>query len=96
VDGGECEWGRVVVFEPPHRLVVTWQIDGQWQYDPDPARASEVEVRFTEEAGHTRVELEHRAIDRHGEDAEQLRKAVESPGGWPGILDGYAKVAPTA
>jgi uncharacterized protein YndB with AHSA1/START domain len=47
VDGGECDWGRVLAWEPPHRLVVTWQINGQWQYDPDPAHASEIEVRFT-------------------------------------------------
>ena len=48
-DGGECDWGTVTVFDPPRRLVVTWQINAQWQYDPDPARASEVEVRFTED-----------------------------------------------
>src|SRR5215207_2171460 len=47
VDGSECDWGRVLEWEPPHHLVITWQINGQWQYDPDPAHASEVEVRFT-------------------------------------------------
>lgn len=92
-DGSECEWGKVLVFEPPRRLVVTWQINAQWQHDPDPTHASEFEVRFTEEAGRTRVELEHRNIERHGEDAEQLWKAFGSPGGWPGILDGYANTA---
>src|SRR5215510_9179881 len=65
VEGSECDWGRVLAWEPPHRLVVTWQINGQWQYDPDPEHASEIEVRFTADgAEHTTVELEHRLIDR--------------------------------
>jgi uncharacterized protein YndB with AHSA1/START domain len=93
VDGSECEWGRVVAFEPPHRLVVTWQIGATWKYDPDPAHASEIEVLFTEEGGLTRVTLEHRHIERHGEGAEDLLKAVGSDGGWHGILERYAKAA---
>jgi uncharacterized protein YndB with AHSA1/START domain len=92
-DGGECEWGTVKVFDPPRRLVVTWQVNAQWQYDPDPAHASEVEVRFTEDGGATLVELEHRHIDRHGADGEELRKVFECPGGWPGILEGNQKGA---
>ncbi|WP_055478008.1 SRPBCC family protein [Sphaerimonospora mesophila] len=92
-DGSECDWGRVLVFEPPHRLVVTWHINGQWQYDPDPGHASEVEVRFTEDAGHTRVDLEHRHIERHGGSAVQLSEAVASQNGWSVILGGYAKIA---
>jgi uncharacterized protein YndB with AHSA1/START domain len=95
-DGAECDWGTVLVFEPPHRLVITWQIDSQWRFDPDPAHASEVEVRFTEEAGHTRVDLEHRNIERHGGNIEELRQAVSSQGGWPGILALYAKSASAA
>jgi uncharacterized protein YndB with AHSA1/START domain len=92
-DGGECDWGTVTVFDPPRRLVVTWQINAQWQYDPDPDHASEVEVRFTEDGGATLVELEHRHIDRHGADGEELRKVFESPGGWPGIMERYQKAA---
>jgi uncharacterized protein YndB with AHSA1/START domain len=89
-DGSECDWGKVLIYQPPHLLVVTWQINAEWKYEPDPAHASEVEVRFTEEAGHTRVELEHRYIERHGKGAEDLRTSVDSPGGWPGILQMYA------
>jgi uncharacterized protein YndB with AHSA1/START domain len=95
-DGSECDWGKVLVFDPPRRLVVSWQIDGSWQHDPDPAHASEVEVRFIEEAGGTRVDLEHRNIDRHGADAGALRTAFNAPAGWPGILEGYAKAAAAA
>ncbi len=96
VDGSECDWGKVIAFEPPRRLLVTWQINASWQYDPDPAHASEIEVLFTEEGGHTRVELEHRHIERHGAGADELQKAVGSAGGWPGILGGYAKAATAA
>lgn len=96
VDGSECDWGRVLVFDSPNRLVVTWQINAEWRYDDDSARGSEVEVRFTEEGGRTRVELEHRGIERHGTGAEEIAKSVGSPGGWPDILAGYAKVAASA
>ena len=65
VDGSECDWGRVLAWEPPNRLVVTWQINGQWQYDPDPERASEIEVRFTADGpDQTTVNLEHRHLER--------------------------------
>ena len=65
VDGSECDWGRVLVWEPPHRLVFTWQINGSWQFDPDPEHASEIEVLFTEDGpGQTTVEVEHRHFDR--------------------------------
>ena len=92
-DGTECEWGRVRVWEPPRRLVLSWEIGGDWTHDPDPEHASEVEVRFTP-AGpdSTLVELEHRAIERHP-DWERVHEGVSSPGGWPGILDRYAQAA---
>jgi uncharacterized protein YndB with AHSA1/START domain len=97
VDGGECEWGRVTAFEPPHRLVLAWHLDGAYQYDPDPARASEVEVVFTDLGdGRTRVDLEHRALERHGAEAGKVRGEVGSPGGWPGIMDQFARVAGAA
>lgn len=90
-DGTECDWGSVLVWEPPHRLVIAWQIDGRWQYDPDLARASEVEVRFTREAdGSTRVDLEHRHLDRHGADGAAIRTAVDSDGGWGSLLGLFA------
>jgi uncharacterized protein YndB with AHSA1/START domain len=93
VDGSECEWGKVLAFEPPARLVLTWQLNAQFAYDPDPAHASEVEVLFTEANGQTRVDFEHRHIERLGADAEELAKSVSGEGGWPAILDLYAKAA---
>jgi uncharacterized protein YndB with AHSA1/START domain len=93
-DGTECEWGRVLAWEPPHRLVVTWQINGRWQYDPDPGHASEIEVRFTPEGpAQTRVDLEHRHLDRLVEGAA-LRDGIEAGGGgWNSTLAAYAKAA---
>jgi uncharacterized protein YndB with AHSA1/START domain len=93
VDGVECEWGRVLVYEPPNRVVLSWHLQGDWSYDPDPAKASEVEVRFVEEApDRTRVELTHRHLDRHDEQ-EKVRVGVDSPNGWVGILAAYAEAA---
>lgn len=93
VDGTECDWGKVLVFEPPGRLVVTWQLNPQFEYDPDPDHASEVEVLFTEENGQTKVDFQHRYIERLGAGAENLAKNVSSPGGWPGILDLFGEAA---
>ncbi|RJO77592.1 ATPase [Nocardia panacis] len=94
VDGSECDWGRVLIWEPPHRLVVTWQINGRWQYDPDPAHASEVEVRFTADGPEsTAVALEHRHLDRLVE-GKAMHDAISiEGGGWSAILDLYAKAA---
>ena len=93
VDGTECDWGRVLAWEPPHRLVVTWQINGQWQYDPDPDHASEVEVRFTAAGpGRTVVELEHRLLDRLV-GGQAMRDAIGSGGGWISVLERFAKAA---
>ena len=95
--GSECEWGKVLACEPPHRIVVAWQITesgGAWVYDPDPSHASEFEATFREQPdGQTRVELEHRHIERHGPGAAGIRSGVSGPGGWPGILENYAKAA---
>jgi uncharacterized protein YndB with AHSA1/START domain len=100
VDGSQCEWGRVLACEPPHRIVLAWQVTAAgdtWAYDPDPARASEVEVTFREQPdGHTRVDLEHRHIERHGSGASGIHRGVSAPGGWPGILDSYATRAAAA
>ena len=83
VDGSECHWGRVLVYEPPTRVVFSWDISLQWQLEGDTERTSEVEVRFVPEGpDRTRVELEHRNLDRHGEGWEQMRNAVGSPDGW--------------
>ena len=91
VDGPECDWGTVLVWDPPRRFVFAWQIDGQWQFVPEVERASEVEVRFTPEpGGTTRVDLEHRHLARHAAEAEAIRKAVDSSGGWGALLELYA------
>lgn len=92
VDGSECDWGRVRAWEPPHRLVVTWQINGDWQYDPDPEHASEIEVRFTAEGpATTRVELEHRLLDRLV-GGQRIHDGIAQGGGWSAILETFAAV----
>ena len=93
-DGTECDWGRVTVWEPPRRVAFSWHLQGDWSFDPNPEKASEVEVRFFEAgAGKTRVELEHRNLERHGADWEKLRAGVDSPGGWSAILEQFTKAA---
>jgi uncharacterized protein YndB with AHSA1/START domain len=89
VDGTVCRWARVLAYEPPRRVVFSWDINLRWEIETDPEKTSEVEVRFISEApDRTRVELEHRNIDRHGEGWEQMRDAVGSPNGWS--LQGFA------
>jgi uncharacterized protein YndB with AHSA1/START domain len=94
VDGKECDTGRVTHFEPPERVTLAWHLNGSWQYDSDPAHASEVEVRFIAE-GPTRtcVELEHRGIERHRPDADAVRGVVDSPQGWSYCLEQFAQQA---
>jgi hypothetical protein len=95
-DGTECDWGRVLVWEPPTRFVLAWHIGPKWQYEPDPAKASEVEIRFTAGAGGTtRVDLEHRHFERHGEGAGLIRTGVDGPGGWGELLQLFARTATT-
>lgn len=95
VDGSECCWSRVLAYEPPSRVVFSWDINLQWQVETDPARTSEIEVRFTPEGqGRTLVELEHRNLERHGEGWERMRDAVGSPNGWS--LEGFAAAAEAA
>jgi uncharacterized protein YndB with AHSA1/START domain len=83
VDGSECCWARVLVYEPPDRIVISWDISLAWQVETDASKTSEVEVRFVPEGpDRTRVELEHRNLDRHGEGWQQMRDAVGSEDGW--------------
>ncbi|MEW2442528.1 SRPBCC family protein [Micromonospora marina] len=90
-DGSECAWARILVFEPPDRLVFSWDISPAWQLERDLENASEVEVRFVAETPQrTRVELEHRNLDRHGPGWESVRDGVGHDEGWPLYLDRYA------
>jgi uncharacterized protein YndB with AHSA1/START domain len=91
VDGSECRWARVLVYEPPERVVFSWDISPQWQIESDPENSSEVEVRFIAESERrTRLELEHRNIDRHGPGWQAVADGVEGDQGWPLYLDRYA------
>ncbi len=96
-DGSECRWARVLEFDPPNRFVISWDINPEWQLESDPGRSSEIEVRFVPDgADRTRVELEHRHLDRHGPGWEQMRDAVGSPDGWTvGLTRFAAAVAAT-
>ena len=92
-DGSECRWARVLAYEPPDRLVFSWDIGPTWELEADPENASEVEVRFEAEgADRTRVTLEHRHLDRHGPGWPSLRDGVDDEGGWPLYLARYADV----
>jgi uncharacterized protein YndB with AHSA1/START domain len=93
VDGSECHWARVLAYEPPDRVVFSWDISPRWQIESDHEKTSEVEVRFIPESPErTRVELEHRNLDRHGEGWESGRDGVSSEGGWPLYLQRFAEL----
>jgi uncharacterized protein YndB with AHSA1/START domain len=91
-DGSECDWGHVLAWEPPRRLVLAWQLDAQWEFDP--ALVTEVEVRFdAKPGGGTTVTLEHRCLERFGAAAQTVRASVGSDEGWPGLLERYRRLA---
>jgi uncharacterized protein YndB with AHSA1/START domain len=90
-DGSECEWGTVIAFDPPERLVLGWQLDGDFKYDPD--LVTEVEVSFIPESEcRTHVVLEHRDLDRFGDRRDAVTKAFNAEGGWGGLLERFARV----
>jgi uncharacterized protein YndB with AHSA1/START domain len=90
-DGSECRWARILAYDPPDRVVFSWDISPRWSIEADPAQTSEVEVRFyAESPTSTRVELEHRHIDRHGPGWESVADGVDGAQGWPLYLDRYA------
>jgi uncharacterized protein YndB with AHSA1/START domain len=89
-DGSECRWARILAFEPPTRVVFSWDIGPTWQVEADPDLTSEVEVLFVAETpNQTRIELEHRHLDRHGPGWESVRDGVDSDTGWPLYLSRY-------
>ena len=91
-DGTECHWARVLAYEPPNRVVFSWDISPQWQIETDHDKTSEVDVRFVAEGPErTRVELEHRKLDRHGAGWESERDGVDSEDGWPLYLNRFAE-----
>jgi uncharacterized protein YndB with AHSA1/START domain len=92
VDGSECEVGKVLVWDPPARLVLAWQLTPEWKYDPN--LITEVEVQFIAESPNaTRVELEHRNLERMGDRADAMRQQIDSPEGWSGLLQLFAQSA---
>jgi uncharacterized protein YndB with AHSA1/START domain len=93
VDGSECRWARVLAYEPPKRVVISWDISPQWQLETDLEKTSEVEVRFVSEApDRTRVQLEHRNLERHGDGWEGVRQGVAGEEGWPLYLQRFAEL----
>lgn len=91
-DGSTCDWGRVLVWEPPSRLVLTWDINADFQHDP--ALQTEIEIQFiAEKGGSTRVELEHRRLDRFGERRGEMRNVFDKTGDWGKLLTAFAQTA---
>lgn len=94
-DGAETDWGRVLAFEPPRRILLSWQVSPEWEYEPDPARASEIEVTFIAETKRrTRIVLEHRHIERYGAAAEHMREVLDRPGGAAAVLHAFEGALP--
>lgn len=91
-DGSECDTGKVLAWDPPRRVLLAWQITAEWKYDP--SFVTEVEVTFTPEGPRrTRVDLEHRDLDRFGAGAADMRKGIDSSGGWTLTLETFARAA---
>jgi uncharacterized protein YndB with AHSA1/START domain len=94
-DGATCDWGRVLVWDPPTRLVLSWDISADWQYDPN--LKTEIDIRFVSEgADSTRVELEHRHLDRYGARRDEMRAIFDTQGDWGRVLAMFASVAETS
>jgi uncharacterized protein YndB with AHSA1/START domain len=92
-DGSECDWGYVRELDAPERILLAWHLTPDWKFDPSPSKATEVEVTFTAEDGQTRVTLEHRGFEIHGEGGAAMRESVSSEGGWPSLLELYRSAA---
>lgn len=90
-DGSECDWGRVLAWDPPKRLLLGWELTADWTHDA--SQHTEVEVVFTPENGGTRVTLEHRLLERFGARMGEVRAQIDAPGGWSGMLAAFAAAA---
>lgn len=91
-DGSTCQWGSVLAWEPHSRLVLAWDITANWQYDPE--LKTEIELRFIPEgANATRVELEHRRLDRYGPRRDEMRRIFDTEGDWGRVLEMFARTA---
>lgn len=94
MDGTDCPWGQILVWDPPRRFVMAWQITPEWKYQPNLNESSEVEVRFTPlPDGTTRVDLEHRHFERHGAGGDAMRTGVDSPNGWGSLMELFKAAA---
>jgi len=91
IDGSECDIGKVLAWEPPARLLLAWQLDADWHFDP--RLQTEVEIHFTPEGDGTRVNLEHRHLERTGDRADEMAEMVGSPGGWTAVLQLYSEAS---
>jgi uncharacterized protein YndB with AHSA1/START domain len=91
--GAECDWGRVLEIDRPNRIRLAWQLTPEWKYDPEPANGTEVEVTFNAEDDGTRVTLEHRGFEVHGEAGAAMREAVGGDGGWRSLMELYRSAA---
>jgi uncharacterized protein YndB with AHSA1/START domain len=95
-EGKQCDWGTVLKWDPPHRVTLSWHVgpghdSPDWKFDPDMAKASEVEIRFTEDGTGTLVELEHSKLERHGEGYEAFRALMDGPGAWVAVLASFSR-----
>jgi len=91
-DGSTCDWGSVLAWEPPARLVLSYDITADWQYDA--GLKTEIELRFVPDGSDaTRVELEHRRLDRYGARRDQMRRIFDKEGDWGRVLEGFARIA---
>ena len=87
--GEECDWGTVLEIDRPNRILLAWQLTPEWKFDPDRANATEVEVTFNAEENGTRVTLEHRGFEVHGEAGAAMRESVGGDGGWAQLMELY-------
>jgi len=93
-DGTECQWGQILVWEPPARFVMAWQITPDWKFEPNLSKCSEVEFKFTPSPdGTTLVELEHRCFERQGDGGVTMRTQVDQPGGWGQLMERFKSAA---